>query len=320
VTPKPDGTADVKVEYFPDPEQAYTIKTSSFLSSYTLDVKTKNGLLESVSLDAGAGAVAKAAVDAAASVADKAFQAEKTRKEQEAAAQKTAADTEKQLRDTVLTAQAKLQQLEQLKSDPNFAQVITQADILKANLELTEAKVKLASFLGVKVSNIDADIGSGSFDAPARRTEMAPGPVLFRIVPTAGGVTLNLADGPRSFPTATIGARPQPSPAAFGLLDIGVPPLVRKAGESVAHEYRFSAQIGDIDRQSSKLVHPTGNQTPITDDLHLILKDGDASRLIMTVPPKLPDGVYELRLQLTPKGDQPKEVNPKFELSTKNSN
>jgi hypothetical protein len=66
VTPDASGKVTAKFEYLPDPDNAYYIKSDSYLSKHTLDIQlTKEGFLKEVNWDPDSTAVAQEAIKTA---------------------------------------------------------------------------------------------------------------------------------------------------------------------------------------------------------------------------------------------------------------
>src|SRR3954469_11229942 len=60
VVPSTDGTIAVDLIYLPDPDNAYTVTSSSALGKYTLDIKrTEEGFLDTVTFNSDNTGVAK---------------------------------------------------------------------------------------------------------------------------------------------------------------------------------------------------------------------------------------------------------------------
>ncbi len=69
VTPKSDGTLDVRVEMLPDPTHTYAVHAKSFLAQHDLQLKISKGLLTEVEWTRDSSAVAAEAAKAAGAVA-----------------------------------------------------------------------------------------------------------------------------------------------------------------------------------------------------------------------------------------------------------
>lgn len=316
VTPKPDGTAEVAVEYLPDPTKQYVIRTTALVSQYSLDVKTKNGMLESVALTSDATAVAKAAVDASAAVADKAFQAKLKLQEDAAKAQLDSANKEKDLRKAVALAEVKLRALQSLAQDPNNG--IKPDHIVEAKLDLAKAQAELAAFLGRSTDEIGLPAADGSFDRPeldpsTRVTEMAPGPLLFNVDTATGTLT---ADDQKMFATVTID-KPKPKADRPVLETFGVTSVVRKAGESAEFTLRFSGPIGLVaNLEGGVLIGPAPGTTQVPLAQSGLSFEPKETAIKVTVPVALRDGRYKIVLPLEPPGMDPGLVDTEFELFT----
>lgn len=259
VTPQANGTMDVKVEYLPDPDNTYVLRTKSMVSSYTLDVLRENGMLKSVSLDSKSDAVAAAVAESAGRLIDARSAAEA--KEQEAA-EKAEAEQAKALSDAnlaVAMAQAKLDALTAAKAAGDEA---AGAQILGAKLALEEAKVKQAHLVAAAGGNPTPSFNAPGTAAASRSAgPEAAAPVLFRVVPdvATGGVKLVAFEGPRSLPTSTA-AKPETPKPELSVTLTGPNVFTAPAGQPYQIKLKVNRTILGLDTNLSKLVTVVGQQ------------------------------------------------------------
>lgn len=193
VTPQANGTLDVKVDYLPDPNNTYVLRTESLISSYTLDVKRTNGMLTSVSLDAKADGVAEAIAESAGNVVKAKGDVLAKEKEKAEIAEKEQLKAIDQAELSLAIAVAKQKTIIAAKETSKF---------LDAELAVAEAQAKL-DHLSKRVAS-----GGASYNDPGDGTlPTAAGPVIFRVVTEADGVKLVALDGPSSFVTS-LAAKP----------------------------------------------------------------------------------------------------------------
>jgi multidrug efflux pump subunit AcrA (membrane-fusion protein) len=226
VVPQPNGTMKVSVEYFADPDNSYVIRTSSLLSSYTLDVqRNERGLLTQVSLDAKSDAVAAAAAESAGNVAK--AQADAQTKSDEAAAARVDAQTK-------AVADAQLEyDIAKAKYDLLVAKAAPADKQLEAELALTAAQAKLLRLQSVASG---ANLVGGNVPPATAANPGAAAPVMFRVMQTAengeAGVKLVAFEGPRFLPTSSV-AKPDTPHDAFMLTPTNGAVVQVTAGKAV---------------------------------------------------------------------------------------
>jgi hypothetical protein len=227
VTPASDGSITVEVVYLPDPNNQYSVTTSSFLSSYDLTVATTNGMLKSVGYKQNNAELAAQITQSTGNLVAAQQQAEAKQEQQQAsniaAAQKSVDDAQAQLdKDTAIL---KTLQARGAATPADYARV--EAD--KAALKDGKDRLNL-----VKMS------GAGNVPQPGFSTGKAYGPLLYRILPnpSSGGVSL-VAASQDTFATSAVIAKSSPSAptgaaggqAKFSIKDAKEdPPLIHRAG------------------------------------------------------------------------------------------
>jgi hypothetical protein len=298
VTPQANGTMDVKVEYLPDPENTYVLRTRSLISSYTLDVQRENGLLKSVSLDSKSDAVAAAAAEAAGKLVE--VQSAVEAKEQEGAAA-TAKEQAKALSDAqlaVAAAQARLDTLEAAQAGTD--------KLLDAKIALAEAKAKRDLLLG-------AATGTGSsFNAPGTAAPPleAAAPVLFRVVPDGlDGIKLVAFEGPRRLPTSTA-AKPQETVPELALTLEGSGVLT--TGQPLQFKLLVNRRVASVDLSRSKLIAISAGAV---DRSSFVLAANpnpvpSGATIIVTLRTGIPQGTYSFTPVMVAPDGQPMMADP----------
>ncbi len=181
VTPQSDGTMALEVLYLPDPNNTYAVQAKSLLGAHTLDVKTKNGLLDTVSFNTDATGVAEAGLNAYGDI--RKAQIEKQAKDDEDAAKKlddkakATAASAKALTDAeraVATAVAKRDRLVELG--------VTGDLLTAAELAVVDAQQALLALQ----ADVAAKAGSSAMNQAFNQVGKFPqaaGPIFFRMVP-----------------------------------------------------------------------------------------------------------------------------------------
>jgi hypothetical protein len=297
VTPQADGTMAVAVDYLPDPDATYVLRTASFGSSYTLDVQRENGMLKSVSLDAKADDVAKSVIEAQADLVKARQDAAVKDRDEAAAAAAEQAKTLGAAKLALAVAEAKLEALESNNA--------TADQLLAARLEVAGARATLGFLRGA---------AGGSNAAALRPSALAPdqlgndskevvaaAPVLFRVVPVKPepkgapwGVRLQAFDGPRFLPTARIEAAPAAPPAAR--LEIDGPNDFEGQGTGpVTLAMKVNRTIAKADVSTSMLRTVKGN-VDFSDRIAGVNANtrSDGSAVFVTLRQPIPPGRYEL--------------------------
>jgi hypothetical protein len=193
VTPQGDGTMGLEVLYLPDPNNTYAVSATSFLGGYTFEIRTKEGLLESITFNAGASTVAEQAISSYGDIQKARTEAEA--KAQEAATSKTdeqakAAAAEAQAladaRTTLTTAIAKRDKLEEIRQKgTDVAAALTAAE-----LAIVDAEQKLLALESAIAANAAANSKNLAFNEAGGGTggtfKTAAGPMFYRLVPANG--------------------------------------------------------------------------------------------------------------------------------------
>lgn len=310
VTPQANGTMAVDVDYLPDPNNTYMLRTRSTVSSYTLDVQRENGLLKSVSLDSHADAVAAAAVESAGNIVK--ARSDQLAKEQETA---TAAAKEqaKALSDAQLavnTEEAKLTTLVDAQNAAETAEAkAALADkILEAKLAKAEATAKL-DFLKSQA----AVAGGSTFNAVVNSSLVAAGPVLFRVVPVGpDSVKLVAFDGPSLFATSLAAKPAEEAPADLAARIDGSGVFQWKANQPVQFNLIVNRAVRGLDRDRTKLFLTGGGATNRKDLIVAANANPIAggTNIIVTLKANAPTGSYRLEPVLTTADGQPAAVDP----------
>lgn len=196
VTPKADGTMEVKKLFLADPRQEYVVNTTSLFGNYTIDVERgDNNLLSQVTFDADTSAVAKQLVTSAAAVRTARMEAAAARAKAEAdearaaearmAAVTRARDDAKVAQD-VAEARASL-----LRSRPGGRTPAHEEQALAADLAAAEAKVR---FEAARQAADEAAARQGAARKPRGGAfPQAPEPVFYRVEMKPGTVILREA-------------------------------------------------------------------------------------------------------------------------------
>lgn len=303
VTPQANGTMTVDVEYLPDPDNTYTLKTSSFLSSYTLDVQRENGMLKSVSLDAKSDTVAAASVESAGNLVKARAEAASKEDEAQATAAKEQMKAIEEAGLALAIADAKVKTLEGSSG-------ATDQQKLEARIAADEALAK-QQFL-TKAASAKAQGAMNVIDGEA--FPQAAGPVLFRVVPIeTDDVKLVAFDGPTAFATSSPTA-PASEPAGSGDLSIALegPSVLRRTGAPLSITLTTDRALKSFDLSRSKLI---AIGTGATNRIALVTKaevsTGSASgRIVLTLSSATPPGRYSLSPSLILADDQPGMTDP----------
>jgi hypothetical protein len=284
VTPQANGTMDVKVEYLPDPDNTYVLRTESVVSSYTLDVQRENGMLKSVSLDSKSDAVAAAVAESAGKLID--LQAAAAVKEQEAAAA-AAKEEAKALSEAslaVVTAQARFDTLTQANAGAD--------KLLEAQLALDEAKAKRNHLFAAANGE-----QSTAFNSPSATGELvAAAPVLFRVVPDVptGGVKLVAFEGPRSLPTSTA-AKPETAKPDLSVTLPGPNAFTAQAGQPYQLKLKVNRTIVGLDLTRTQLLTVAGQQDRSSFILAASIAPVEGGmEIFVTLKPNTPHDTYFL--------------------------
>lgn len=211
VTPKPDGTLDVTVVNLPDPDNTYTLRTRSLVSTYTLDVALENQMLKSVGMTGKSDAVASATIESLGNVRKAQIEADDKARD---AAKAVDVAADKALAEAELAVTIAQNKLDKLTAAGAAADKIFEAD-----LALSELVIKRDALLRAQSRTANARFAAA--DAPALNRAgsqaLVPGPMLFRILPDGRGVKLVAVRGPTAFATS-VAALPPAATAPAGPL------------------------------------------------------------------------------------------------------
>ncbi|MDP9412552.1 MAG: hypothetical protein M3Q08_00280 [Pseudomonadota bacterium] len=303
VTPQPNGTMAVSIEYLPDPANTYVIRSSSRLSSYTLDVQRENGMLKQVSLNAKSDAVAAAVVESAGNVIK--AQSDAEFKEQEAAAalvkEQAKALSDAQLEYDVAKAKYDLLVAKDAGDDKE----------LEAELAMAAAKAKLDRLQG---NASGGNLVGGNVAAMNTAALQSAAPVLFQVVPAKElingkqwhSVRLVAVEGPRFLPTS-LAAKPEAQPAAFTLepLDGGVVRV--QANQPVQLRLVSSRPFTGVRAGSITLKEVSSDRELAAQLIENAVRDpaADKPTLIVTFDGDIPAGVYFFNAALEQASGEP---------------
>lgn len=247
VTPQPDGTMAIEVLYLPDPKNTYVVSASSFIGSYTLDVKTNNGLLDTVSFSPDStgvatqaitsyGEISKAKIEAAAKAdADAAKKAD-----DKAKAAATAAQALTDAKTTLAVATAKRDKLIELgaqKEDSN---------LIGAELAIVEAQQRFIALQSAAAAEASSGAMNKAANTPKNFT-MAAGTIFYRMVPSddnSGRVDL-IPDAAqvKAETSKPVKATPKKPDLAFSLVG---PPVIRSDKNGLSLKIRANQPIYEI--------------------------------------------------------------------------
>lgn len=293
VVPKPDGTLSVSTVMLPDPDNTYSLKTKSFISSYTLDVQLENQMLKSVSLSPKSDAVAAAAVGSLANYRKAKIDAEAKAEED---AKKEDASAAKAIGDAKLALDLANGKVKVLEDNGGSAEKILEAKVAVGDAQIKyDALVKAQQSSGRRMSSADAP-GADKGGGP-----VAAGAMLFRIVPEGKGVKLVAVRGPTMFATATTAM----GPAVFspkGPLDF------TDANGVLKREITYGRALSDI--TSVSLVSSTDVTKPLDLKPTVNVVAGAApAKITITLAKGTPPGAYGLAMTLVfPDGSTSSEL------------
>lgn len=316
VTPKTDGTMDVTVEYIPDPSKKYVLRAKSLISDYTLDVRTSNGILESVSLDSDASAVAKSATEASLAIADKAYTAAKEAREAKAKELATNAAKERELVEAVALAKQRLAKMTLLSKDPKNG--ISQEELAAEELKVEEAEAKLAVFRAKSLEDLNALATGAGLDVAKKSTkDTAPGPVLLQVLMSRQGdaqpvTTLRPLAGQERFEAPDTSKKAE-KPVLPRLQLNGSANVTRsKKGELAAYTLKFNTDVmlgsGGVADDTYRGRAATFDGLAKLPDKSVagsgvaILPGEKASEIRFELPGSFEDGFYRLTLHVVGKG------------------
>lgn len=299
VTPKPDGTLDVVTLNLPDPDNTYTLRTKSLISSYTLDIQLDHQMLKSITMNPKSDAVAAATVDTLGNLRKSEIEA-RTKAEDDA--RKAGNDAAKALADAELAATIAKRKVEILKAanPPADPDKLLEAQLAESEaIEKRDALRRARADTGARLSSADAPA-----ESQAGTGRMAAGAMLFRIVPDGKGVRLVAVRGPTMFATASAAlATPGFSPTgtlSFTADQNGLRKLEITYSRPVAHienaklfdPANFTRQLpvpavtASADSAGAKVTIILGNGTAVGSyglSMDLILPDGSRTPALLDI-------------------------------------
>ena len=200
ITPKANGTMDVRVDYYPDKSQQYAIDVDSFMASHELRVKVRNGLLTSVDSTSDSAAVAAAFAKSAGEVAEAKINADKAAEE---AAKTAAAAMKAEQQKKVDGYESKLIELRADLRGKEALLANTQDEAEKRKLlgEIAAIKATIDLYEGLLGDARSALVGGAGFNAPVDDSSPGktvsgfergsiPGRVLLRLQECEGKLSL----------------------------------------------------------------------------------------------------------------------------------
>jgi hypothetical protein len=253
VTPQADGTMAVEVLYLPDPNNTYAVTATSLLGGYTLEVKTKEGLLESVTFNPDSSGVAEQAINAYGDIRkgqiDAGAAAEKaatTKADEKAKAAEAAAQALADQKTAVDIAVAKRDKLLELRGQGvDIGDALTAAEL--AIVEAQQKLIALQSAAAAKAASASMNLAANAAAADQGKFEAAAGPVFYRLAPSRDGtgrVDLIADDvqvmGPTSKPV-----KPAPKTPDLSYSIVG-PPVVRPGKNGLVLKIRVNQAVAEI--------------------------------------------------------------------------
>lgn len=287
VTPGSDGTMALEVLYLPDPKNTYTVQASSFLGAYTLDVKVKEGLLESVSFNSNSTVVADQLLTTAAAVkkaqidADQKAEDASIKKAEEAA--KVAQASAKALADARLSVDVAQAKLDWLTNHGG-----TKEQILAAELVLTEAQTRLEPLKTAAALDLSSANALSGGDDPK-----AAGPIFFRLAPGEGGRVDLIADTPQIMESTSFAAKP-PKPVKPVAYEIVPPVVVRPTANGLVLKVKVSQAIKAVLTDDIEFESLSAPGTTVTSPRIDISTADSVTYLIVTFADQMPVGRYRL--------------------------
>jgi hypothetical protein len=306
MTPQSDGSLAPEIRYLQDPNNAYTLELKSYFSTATFEVKTKDGLLTSVTLDANSSATATAAIEAASEIRKSQITSEQSEKQARKAQQETKQAAITAATEAVRTQREKIALMEDKKkfydAHPNATDA---ASRLQSELELSQEKLKLKQLearLGVARSQ-GAPENSPFNDPSASNAASATayGPAIFRVLPAGEGVKLVALEAQRPLVAAVGGPA-----AAAGTSAVTATPIrfeIKTAQTQRQLVLKFNVPV-TVDLRASKLVRPSTSATiPVIDSSQLKLSGASPGNDVqIDLPSSLPPGNYRLDLTVNQEG------------------
>jgi hypothetical protein len=303
MTPQSDGTVTVEVKYIADASNRYTLNLNSYFSSATFEVKTTNGMLDSVSLDSDASTIATKAITSTTDLQNKKMEkqeadrvAEKQKNDTAKANAKAQALAIKSIEDTIALLEDKLSVY---KSKPN---IYKEDQIAQVELEISQQRKQLELKKG---NNGSADASTFN-DPSSSENGKVFGPVLFRVMSDGNnGVRLVSAERQRSFdvPYATAAA-PVSSLVIFTPAKVAVAETNKTAPITFKSNVPLELSVGE-----TILVNPAISMTVAVLKANQIgLKiDSPKTGFQFTLPASLEKGNYLLLLTVVRNGQRATE-------------
>lgn len=285
VEPQSDGTMTVEVLYLPDPNNTYTVTASSILGSYTLDVKTKEGLLDMVSFSPNGMAVAEQLATSAGNVEKARIDARSKADEAEAKAAEATAKVISDVSTAVATAQAKLDRLKELR---DAGLKVTEEQIVAAEVDLAVAKAKLEGLRPSTASFNKAANQPGSSSYPT-----AAGPLFFAMVPGGNGTVDLVASSPQVIGETSFAVPAAEKPKTV-VYEVDGSAVLRLGGNALELRLKASPAPKRVIQEDVELREASGR---VLEDFQPFVtlgsKDGQ-SILTVTFADDTPAGKYQL--------------------------
>lgn len=205
-TPASDGSFTVTPKLVPDDQNRYTVSATSIMGNYTFKISVENGLLKQLIMDGDSTVVADKLITAQAEItkariaaAAAAEATEKKKADDAAAAAATALDAAEtavaNAKDDLEKKENALNKLKQLQADPNLSDTVTKAQIVTAEIAVSEAQTvydiavrKRDALLASAKARGNADMGGANRDGPkpAVKYGHAWGPVYYTVKQSIG--------------------------------------------------------------------------------------------------------------------------------------
>lgn len=310
VTPMANGQLTVTTDSIPDSRHEYVLSAQSILSKYTFEVKVVNGLLTDVTMDSESTATTEKLIEASSEFEKTRVAAEVTALEAREAAVKAREAAIKTATANVLAKKRALQQLQDKRAELIRQGNAEDSDEVRAvDLEIVNARRELEFAEEDLATLLDDDGSLGNQDAGGARAAhdgsgpVAWGPVVYRVEQWIDGdglpnVRLVAASWPDSssqvrFRTATSAGDapepPKPRPNVQFQID-GPSALEPKDGRI---EMTVIGPIELFDVSGGGLEKFGRDDAAGKADLSL---QPDRKRVVITMPPDLPDGQYFVRI------------------------
>jgi hypothetical protein len=259
VTPKGDGTMAVEVLYIPDPANTYTVQAHSYLGGYTFQVKTNQGLLDTVTFSPDGTAVAQQAIESYAEVQKAKIEAH-SKADEDAA--KTAADKAKAAADQAKAIQDAQAALDVAIAKRDKLKELGAKDdaVIAGELAVVEAEQKLRVLQAV-AAVASADAASNKASNNAKTFDEAAGPVFYRLEPdkTKPG-KVNLVDAIQIMQRSAKPVAPGPPPPALAYEIVGSP-VIRPGKDGLTFRLRINRKFDSVDTATIKLTDDASGAT-----------------------------------------------------------